>query len=371
MTGSRPIEIPIFDLGRQNEKLIDGILNEIRKVVLSGRFILGEAVAELEERLGEMIGGRAIGVGSGTDALYLTIKALDIGAGDEVITSPFTFIAPIETILALGARPVFVDIDPITFNLNPDLIEERITERTRAILPIHLFGLPAAMEPIVSIARQHNLVVIEDCAQAFGARIGDQPVGGFGDAGCFSFFPTKILSCFGDGGMVIVRDPDRAERIRSLRVHGSRKKYYHEEIGVNSRLDALQARILLYKLNFVDEWIRRRREIADHYRKLLKGLPISLPVEPEGYYHVYHQFTIRSPRRDELKRHLAENGIGSTVYYPTPLHLQPVCKDLGYKPGDFPEAERACSEVLSLPIFPELTPREVERVASVLSSFDW
>lgn len=371
MTGNRPTNIPIFDLKRQNKKLMDELTLKIKDVISSGRFILGDAVKDFEQRMADQFGGRAVGVGSGTAALYLALKAIGISEGDEVITTPFTFIAPVEIIMALGARPVFVDIDPETFNINPDLIEAKITPRTKAILPVHLFGLAADMPKITRVAEEHDLFIIEDCAQAFGARIGNGLCGTFGEIGCFSFFPTKILSCFGDGGMVVTRDDELADRIRSLRVHGARKKYFHEEIGINSRLDEIQAAILLIKLQYIDQWIKRRHEIAAIYNERLKNLPIRLPAEPKGYFHVYHQYTIRTKKRNRLQSFLRDNGIGAIVYYPAPLHIQPVCKTLNHRKGDFPEAELACQEVVSLPMFPELTSQEIESVVSVLSSFDW
>lgn len=365
------IGVPLFDLKRQNQELADEVMARIKEVVVSGRFILGDAVREFEEKMSDYFGNQAVGVGSGTAALYLALKACGVSRGDEIITTPFTFISPVEMIMSLGARPVFVDIDPVTFNINPSLIAEKITDKTKAIVVVHLFGLSADMPEIMEIAQNYKLYIIEDVAQAFGAKVKGKLCGSLGDLGCFSFFPTKILSCYGDGGLVVSKDEQILERVRTLRIHGAKKKYYHDEVGFNSRLDELQAAILLVKLKYLDQWIGKRRKIAEMYLDGLEGLPVHFPVAPEDYFHVYHQFTIRVKPRDRLQSFMKEKGIGTAIYYPSPLHLQPVCRSLNYRLGEFPESEKACQEVMSLPMFPELTPREVELVVSVLSSFDW
>lgn len=370
------MQVPGFDLTRQNAALKDELMQTISHIVEKGHFILGENVAELEKAIAELCGVQfGIGVANCSDALYLAILACGIGPGDEVITTPFTFFATAGAIARAGARPVFCDIDPATYNIDPLKIENLVTGRTRAILPVHLYGQPADMDPILDIARKHNLYVIEDAAQALGATYKGKPVGSLGDAACISFFPTKNLGAFGDGGIVVTNNAQIAERVRILRVHGARKKYYHEIIGCNSRLDELQAGILRVKLSHFAEWTERRRKIAAKYLELLEDVPqvrsgmIRLPGELPGARHVYHQFTIATPERDKLQQHLKVSGIGSTVYYPLPLHLQVVFRGLGYSEGDFPEAERASREVLSLPMFPELTDEELARVVEAIREF--
>lgn len=369
-------EIPSFDLTRQNAALKDELMQTIAAIVAKGHFIMGENVAECEREIAEACGVRfGIGVANCSDALYLAVLACGIGPGDEVITSPFTFFATAGAIARAGAKPVFCDINPATYNIDPQKIEALITQRTKAILPVHLYGQPADMDSILTVARKYNLYVIEDAAQACGARYKEKPVGSLGDVACISFFPTKNLGAFGDAGMVVTDNPDMAERLRMLRVHGSKKKYYHEILGCNSRLDELQAGILRVKFRHLAEWTARRRAIAAQYRKLLGDTPLAqagalrLPVELPGVFHVYHQFTVATPERDRLQSHLKACGIGSAVYYPLPLHLQEVFRDLGYQEGDFPEAERASREVLSLPMFPELTDDEAARVAQAVSEF--
>ncbi len=358
--------IPMVDLKAEYAELREEIMREIADVLESGRYILGPKVAEFERLVAGYHGVKeAIGVASGTDALNLSLKALGIGRGDEVITTPFTFFATIEAIIYQGARPVFVDIEPDTFNIDPRGIEERITERTRAVLPVHMFGMPAEMERIEEVASRHGLHVVEDCAQAFGARIGDRKVGGFGDAGCFSFYPSKILGACGDGGLVTTEDASIAERVRMLRNHGSKGGYIHHSIGLNSRLDEIQAAVLLVKLRRIEGYIASRRERARLYTEALKGV-VDCPVEKEGFHHVYHQYTIRSPLRDRIRASLRDEGISSVVYYPLPLHLQDALKGLGYRRGEFPVAERAALEVLSLPIYPELDPFSQERICEVI-----
>ena len=361
--------IPGFSLTRQNAELEQEVTEAILDVMRGGQFILGENVAKLEKEIADLCEAEyAIGVGNCSDALYLALRACGVGPGDEVITTPFTFFATAGAIAHTGAKPVFCDIDPGTFNIDPSRIEDAITERTKAILPVHLYGQAADMDPINSIAKKYSLYVIEDAAQAIGAKYKGRPVGSLGDIACFSFFPTKNLGAFGDGGMLTTNDPELEERIRMLRVHGSKKKYHHEILGCNSRLDELQAAILRVKLKYLDAWTNTRRALAERYREKLNvaGNAIVLPTEMEWAYHVYHQYTIRVPNRDAVQEELKARGIASTVYYPLSLHLQPVFKDLGYEPGDFPESEKATEEALSLPMFPELEYAEQDSVVEEL-----
>jgi dTDP-4-amino-4,6-dideoxygalactose transaminase/acetyltransferase-like isoleucine patch superfamily enzyme len=370
------MQVPSFDLTRQNSKLRDELMAAIGEVVDSGQFILGDSVERLEEAIAEICGVKhAIAVANGSDALYLALMAAGVGPGDEVITTPFTFFATAGSIVRAGAKPVFCDIDPKTYNIDPTQIEEKITARTKAILPVHLYGQSADMDPINEIAAKYGLTVIEDAAQAIGAKYKGRPVGSLGDMACISFFPTKNLGAFGDAGMVVTSDDALAERLRMLRVHGSRKKYYHELLGINSRLDALQAAILNVKVKYLRGWIEARRSLAERYSRSfdLAGDVARCPVVSEGAYHVYHQYTIRVPNRDAVQEKLKSRGVGSTVYYPLPLHLQPVFENLGYTLGDFPESERAAEEVLSLPMFPELETCEqeyvVEQLCDILRSY--
>lgn len=344
----------------------DELLKEATEVLLSGRYILGPKVAELEEKIARYHStAYAIGVASGTDALMLALRAAGVGQGDEVITTAFTFFATIEAILYVGARPVFVDIDPRTYNINPDLIEGAITERTKAILPVHLYGLPAPMDKIVEIAKRHGLVVIEDCAQAFGASINGQKVGTFGEAGCYSFYPSKNLGGFGDGGMVVTNSEEVARGVKLLRNHASEGGYLHQGLGYNSRLDELQAALLLVRLKRIDRDNTLRAERARYYTQLLGSL-VRCPHVPEGYTHVFHQYTIRHPERDRIKAALAEEGISSVVYYPVPMHLQTPLRELGYTEGALPETEKAAGEVLSLPMHPFLSQAEQDRICEVI-----
>jgi dTDP-4-amino-4,6-dideoxygalactose transaminase len=368
--------VPVFDLKRQSGTLSIEIKQALDEVIGRGQFILGDNVRDVEEEIARLCQARyGIGVGNGSDALYLALEACGVGPGDEVITTPFTFFATAGSVARAGAVPVFVDIDPRTFNIDPLLIEGRITARTRAIIPVHLFGQPAAMDMIMDIAKAHGLMVIEDAAQAIGAGYSKKPVGGLGDAGCISFFPTKNLGCFGDGGMVVTDSPDLAERLRMLRVHGSRQKYRHELMGINSRLDEVQAAILKVKLPYLQDWIEKRRRWAGIYGELFNesGLVeqgrVVLPCQAPERRHVFNQYTIRLQDRDRLRAYLEEKGVGTSVYYPLPLHQQVVFKDLGYRAGDFPHAEQASLEVLSLPMFPELTPEEIARVVAEIKNY--
>lgn len=346
----------------------------VDKVLESQQFIMGPEVKQLEAEIAAYIGSSlALGCASGSDALLLVLMALGVDAGDEVITPPFTFVATAGSIARLKAKPVFVDIDPETYNLDATLLEAAITSRTKAIMPVHLFGLPAEMEKITGIARAHNLPVIEDSAQSIGARYRDKYVGNIGACGCFSFFPSKNLGGAGDGGMITTSDPALAERISVLRDHGSRKKYQYDLLGMNSRLDSLQAAILLVKFRHLEALTTARRRNADRYRQLFQqaGLDgvIGLPVEPEGMHHVYNQFVIRAPQRDQLKEHLRNCGIPTEIYYPSPLHLQPAFAALGYGPGAFPHSEEASRHVLALPVFPQMTEEQQKIVVDHTAQF--
>ncbi|MEO9264573.1 MAG: DegT/DnrJ/EryC1/StrS family aminotransferase [Candidatus Baltobacteraceae bacterium] len=358
--------IPILDLTEQYQSLKSELDRAVTDVFASGHYINGANVKALEAEIAAYIGCEyGVGLNSGTDALHLALRALDIGPGDEVITTPFTFVATTEAIGIVGATPVFVDIDPETYNIDPSLIEAAITPRTKAIIPIHLYGHPAPMHEILAIAEKHGLCVVEDCAQAIGASIGGKRVGSFGDVGAFSFFPSKNLGAYGDAGMVTTGRKDLADRMRSLRAHGGRVKYHHEELGVNSRLDEVQAAILRVKLPHLDAWIDNRRANAAWYSKNL-GERVVTPSETPDTHHAYHQYTIRVENRDRVQKQLADAGVQTMVYYPVPLHLQEVHANLGLKEGDFPHSERAAREVLSLPMFPELKPEAREAVRTAL-----
>jgi dTDP-4-amino-4,6-dideoxygalactose transaminase len=366
--------IPFLNLKIQFGSIRDEILEAVTRVLESQHFILGSEVDALEREVAEYIGvDFAIGCASGSDALLLAQMAIGIGPDDEVITSPFTFGATAGSIARLTARPVFVDIHPDTFNFDEGQLAAAITSRTRAIMPIHLFGLPANMDAVMAIAREHHLAVIEDAAQAIGARWQTTQIGSFGTCGCFSFFPSKNLGGAGDGGMVTTDDPQLAQRLRMLRAHGTRTKYRYELLGINSRLDALQAAILRVKLRYLDKWTEGRRRNAETYRDLFSEYRLTqhlaLPSAPETSFHVYNQFTIRTSRRDDLQQYLSNHGIHTEVYYPSPLHLEPAFAYLGHSVGDFPNAEAACGEVLSLPIYPELRYDQQRTIAGTLARF--
>ena len=362
--------IPFIDLSGQHKSIDKELKSAVGAVLDSQRFVLGKNCEELESRFARKIGAKfAVGLASGTDALYLSLLALGIGPGDEVITTPFTFFATAGAISRTGARPVFSDIDADTFNIDPDKIVRAITRKTKAILPVHLFGLPCDMSAITEIARRHSLRVVEDAAQSFGAIHHSRQTGSIGDTGCFSFYPTKNLGGAGDGGMLTTSSVKIAEKIRLLRDHGSRKKYYHELIGTNSRLDEMQAAILLVKLKHIDKWNNSRNRHAALYNKGLAALPIQTPKTPKGTKHVFHLYSIVTKKRDALESCLKKAGIGSGVYYPLPLHLQPCYKGLGYKKGDFPISERVADQILSLPIYPELSKSDQERVVKALRAF--
>jgi len=358
--------IPMVDLGKQFAEIREEIITMVDQILESSHYILGPRVREFETRITDYLKvSDALGVASGTDALHLSVEVLNIGEGDEVITTPFTFFATVEAIVYTGAKPVFVDIEPETFGIDCSKIEEKITQRTKAILPVHLFGHPSDMEQIMAIAEKHGLYVIEDCAQAFGAEIRGRKVGSFGDTGCFSFYPSKNLGACGDGGMITLKEHRFSDAIKSLRNHGSKGSYMHDSIGFNSRLDELQAGILLVKLKRVDEYNRKRREKALRYNSLLSGV-VTCPSEKEGVYHVYNQYTILCRNRDEVQQRLKDNGISSVVYYPRPLHLQDAMNFLDYRQGTFPVAEKASREVLSLPMYAELEESDIEKIAGVI-----
>jgi dTDP-4-amino-4,6-dideoxygalactose transaminase len=363
------MRIPLLDLKAQYNSIKNELETVVKEVLESNQFILGPKVEELEKAIAEYCGVTyGVGVASGTDALILVLTALGVGSGDEVITTPFTFFATAEAISRVGARPVFVDIDPNSYNINVELIEEKITDKTKALLPVHLFGQPANMIELKKICQEYSLLLVEDACQAIGAKYEDKMVGSWGDAACFSFFPSKNLACAGDGGMVVTNDALIAEKVKLLRHHGSRQKYFHEILGYNSRLDAIQAAILNIKLKYLNFWNNQRREKAAYYNQLLADLPVKTPFEDNRAKHVYHLYVIRTPRREKIRQALFKNGIASGVYYPLPLHLQKAYAHLGYKPGDFPEAEKASQEVLALPLYPELPLEAVEEIVTVIRS---
>jgi dTDP-4-amino-4,6-dideoxygalactose transaminase len=371
MSVTSPAAVPLCDLGAQLAPIREEIRDAIDRVVERQAFIMGPEVGELEKQIAVYCTSRhAIGCSSGTDALLLALMALDIGPGDEVITSPFTFFATAGAVARLGARPVFVDIEPQEFNLDPKGLERALTARTKAIIPVHLFGQTADMSPIMDFAMTHDLAIVEDAAQAIGAEYRGRRAGSMGRIGCYSFFPSKNLGCFGDGGMIVTDDPGLAERMRTLRVHGAKEKYFHALVGGNFRLDTLQAAVLLVKLPRLEAWNAARRSCAAVYRELIASSAVAdrvvIPVEQPDRTHIYNQFVIRTRVRDRLLRMFKERRIGTAVYYPLGMHMQECFRDLGYHPGDFPETERACQEVCALPMFPELTRAQQELVVEAL-----
>ena len=365
------MRIPFVDLRQQYGEIKAELMQGIKGVLERGIFVGGEAVAGFEEEFAHFCGVRcAVGVGSGTEALHLTLLACGVGQGDEVITVPNTFIATTEAITLTGAIPVFVDIDPETYTIDTAQIEGAITEKTKAIIPVHLYGQPADMEPILAIAERHKLLVIEDAAQAHGALYNGKKVGGFGAAACFSFYPTKNLGAYGDGGAVVTDDKEIVQRVMMLRDHGSREKYRHEIEGLTSRLDTLQAAILRVKLRYVDRWNQQRQERASLYNDLLKDATgVVCPTVQEGCLHVYHLYVIRTKERDRLRKHLDDRGILTGIHYPIPLHLQPAYRYLGRGEGSYPVTERTAQEVLSLPMYPELKREDVETVVREIKGF--
>jgi dTDP-4-amino-4,6-dideoxygalactose transaminase len=366
--------MPFLDLKAQFASIRQEVLDAVTRTLESQQFILGPEVESFENEVAVLTEcNYSIACASGSDALILTLLALEISPGDEVITTPFTFFASAGSIARIGAKPVFVDIDPHTFNISPHAIKTAITPKTKAIMPVHLFGLSADMNEIRELAAAQGIPVIEDAAQAIGARYQGQPVGGLGLLGCFSFFPSKNLGAAGDGGMITTNDAALAARLRLLHVHGARDKYVYELLGMNSRLDALQAAILRVKLKHLDGWAAARQRNADRYRELFRDFRlesnVKLPVAPPRFTHVYNQFTIRASDRDNLREHLRISGIPSEIYYPIPLHLQKAFDYLGYQAGDFPASEAASREVLSLPIYPELTEEQQRQVIAAIADY--
>ena len=369
------MKIPLIDLRGQHLLLRPELMEAVERVIDSQQFVLGSEVEAFEKQVAEYCTTEfAIGCASGSDALLLALMALDLKTGDEVITTPFTFFATAAAIVRVGARPRFVDIEPHTYNIDPVRVEAAITTRTRAILPVHMYGQCADMDILLELGRRHEVPVIEDAAQAIGAEDRGRRAGSMGQMGCFSFYPTKNLGGAGDGGMIVTSNQAFKERLRRLRVHGSPNEYQHDEVGINSRLDALQAAVLRVKLKHLDDWSEARRRKASFYDVLLKEASfhgdLQLPfVRPEAR-HIFHQYVIRVPgRRDDLLNHLSENGVGSKVYYPIPLHLQKCFAYLGYQVGDFPEAERAARDTMALPCFPELSEEQQRYVASIIAKF--
>ena len=371
------MSVPLLDLTPQYESIQEDVDAAIARVVRSQGFVLGPEVEALESEVADYLGvAHAVGCASGTDALLLPLRALDLAPGDEVIVPAFTFFATAGAVWNAGLKPVFCDVDPVTFNVTRETVEEVWTQRTRAVIPVHLFGQMAPMSELEALAGERDAVVLEDAAQSIGARQRTTSeddwvfAGAAGWAGAFSFFPTKNLGAFGDGGLVSTSDPEVAERVAKLRVHGGRQMYHHEMVGTNSRLDALQAAVLRVKLPYLEEWARERRANAAFYDEALRNIDqIVLPRTMEGNFHVFNQYTIRAERRDELRGHLGDLGIGSGVYYPVPLHMQPCFAELSGSAGDLPAVERACEEVLSLPVFPGLGEGRMERVADAIRQF--
>jgi len=366
------VKIPLVDLKAQYHSIRREIDGAIRRVIENGQFILGREVENFESEMAAYCQTMyAVGVGSGTDALHLALLACGIEPSDEVITTPFTFIATAEAVTRCGAIPVFVDIDPRTYNIEPTKIESKITRRTRAILPVHLYGQPADMRPILELGKKYSLKVVEDCAQALGAEHNGKRVGSIGDAGCLSFFPSKVLGAYGDGGMVVTNDPDIAKRVSVLRNHGCEEKYYYLMPGFSSRLDSFQAAILRVKLRHLDQWIEQRRQKAQLYSKLLSKIEdIELPYTAPYARHIFNYYTIRLKKpkvnRDKTREYLSSQSIETAIYYPLSLHLQEIYKSLAHKVGDFSESEQAQEEVLSLPIYAELSEIQVEEIVSVI-----
>jgi dTDP-4-amino-4,6-dideoxygalactose transaminase len=376
MPGNAQMKIPMLDLKIQYQRIGAEIQDAIKRVLESQQLILGPEVIEFERELAAYCGvTQAIGCASGSDALLLGLMACNVKPGDEVITTPFSFFATAGSIVRLGAKPVFVDIESATFNMDPRILERAITKRTKAVIPVHLFGQCVEMDVVNEISKHYSLSVIEDAAQAIGAEYKGVRAGGLGKVAAFSFYPSKNLGCAGDGGAVTTDDQEISERIRTLRAHGAKKKYYHQVVGINSRLDSLQAAILRAKFSYLDEWAYERRENAHRYGLLFKESieklagRVQLPIESIQGTHVYNQFVIRAQNRDELRAYLAGRGVSTEVYYPVPLHLQECFRDLGYSKGDLPESELAAQEALALPIYPELEERAQEFIVRALCSF--
>jgi dTDP-4-amino-4,6-dideoxygalactose transaminase len=362
--------IPYLDLAAQMRPLRAELDAAIGKTLDNCSFCLGPEVARFEREFAEFCGARhAVGFNSGTSALHVALLLLNIKADDEVITTPFTFVATSWAISYVGARPVYVDIEDATFNLDPTLVERAVTPRTKAILPVHLYGQPCDLDPLLAVCRKHGLPLVEDAAQAHGAKYRGRVVGTFGAVSCFSFYPGKNLGACGEGGALVTNDDALAARARSLREHGSTRRYYHDEIGFNYRMEGIQGAVLGVKLSRLREWTEARRRVARRYGELLAGTPLQLPVEAPGVESAWHVYVVRHPRRDELKARLEAARIGCALHYPVPLHLQKCYEFLGYKAGDFPVAEKAARECLSLPIYPELTEDQIQRVAATVGGF--
>ncbi|MBN2543164.1 DegT/DnrJ/EryC1/StrS family aminotransferase [bacterium] len=361
--------VPLLDLAAQYKEIGDELNSAVLGILESGMFILGPAVAEFEKNAAEYCGTKySIGVASGTDALVISLLACGIGKGDEVITTPFTFFASAEAISNIGAIPVFADIKPDTFNIDPVEIEKKVTSKTRGIMPVHLYGQCADNDAIKAIADKHNLMIVEDACQAIGSKYRRVKAGALGNAGAFSFFPTKNLGGAGDGGLITTNDEKICELSKKLRVHGSSKRYYHDTLGYNSRLDALQAAVLNVKLKYLDSWNENRRKNAAYYNQLLAGVEgVETPIETADRYHIYHQYTIRvKGKRNDVQAAFAENKIGHSIYYPLPIHLQTPYAYMGFGKGSFPVTEKAADEVISLPIYPELTESQMDEVVEVI-----
>ena len=364
------MNVPFLNLQAQYEALKSELLPAVEKALASGHYVLGPNVAAFEQELAAYTGAKfGVGVNSGSDALTLALRALDIGPGDEVITTPFTYIAPAESIHQVGAKIVFADIDPRTFLIDPAKVAKKVTPHTRAIIPVHLFGQAAPLDELFALAKPRSIHLVEDCAQAIGATYKGKPVGSHGALGCFSFYPTKNLGADGDGGMVVTNDETLAKKLKMLRVHGIERRYFHDLHGYNSRLDELQAAILRVKLPHLKNWNARRSEIAAAYTRGLQGLPLDLPVTADGNNHVYHVYALLTQRRDELMKYLGENGVPSIIYYPQPLHLQKLYENYGWKRGDFPVAEKISELILPLPMYPELKDEHVAHVVATIRGF--
>ena len=369
------MKVPLLDLQDQYQGLREELLGAVTRVMDSQHFVLGDEGRKLEAAIAEYCGTKfAIGCASGSDALLLALMALDIKAGDEVVTTPFSFFATASAITRLGARPVFVDIDPLTYNIDPGAVSRAITARTKAIMPVHLYGQCADMKALIEIAERQRIPIVEDAAQAIGAEDGGRRAGSLGTIGCFSFYPTKNLGGAGDGGIITTNNPELATRLRTLRVHGGAVEYHHAEVGINSRLDELQAAVLRVKLTQLDEWSNRRAENAARYDSMVQAKKPNFeavtPFVRPNVRHIFHQYVLRIPNhRDALVKHLANNGVGTGIYYPVPLHMQACFLYLGYQQGDFPEAERAAEETLALPVYPELGEAKQHKVVDTLISF--
>jgi len=364
------MSVPLLDLKAQYAAIKDEIMEAVTEVLESQRCIGGPKIEELEQKIADLSDCKyAVGVSSGTDAILNTLMSLEIGSGDEVITTPFTFFSTAGCIARTGAEPVFVDIDPQTYNIDPAQIEAAVTNKTRAIMPVHLFGQMADMDPIMEIAGRFNLAVIEDAAQSISSTYKDNKAGSVGTAGCFSFFPSKNLGAAGDGGMIATNDEQLYEKTKMMRDHGQKPRYHHHYIGGNFRLDAIQAAVLLVKLPHLDEWSQARRNNAAYYNKKFEGTVVKTPFVCEDCVSIYNQYCIRVPRRDDVVAHLQEKDIGCAIYYPIPLHLQECFTSLGYKKGDFPHSERAAEQIMAIPVYPELTDEMKDYVAETIINF--